>query len=496
MGDIYIMKQDRIQRLSSGINGLDEILFGGLLPQKAYLIRGGPGSGKTTLGAHFLENGVAQSENGLFISLGEREKKLKENALNQNIDLSKVDFLDLGPSDDELGQNKVYDIFSSEEVEKADIIKAIMGQVKNKKPTRIFIDSLTHFRYLITDPYQYRIQMLSLLNFLVNLGATVLFTSEPSSEAPDNDLQFICDGIIDLNHKNGQRTLTVVKLRGSDFCIGNHTCRISDKGMIVFPRLLPEKYRRSFSQELITSGIQGIDEMLHNGIERATTTIITGPSGVGKTSLGFQFLSEAAQKGDKCAACIFEEDENIIFRRSEGMGMPLRKIVETGALSLMKINPLEISPDELALKVREKVENDNVKIIMIDSISGYRLSIQTEDDLISHLHALCKYLSNMGVTTILINETQSVTGDFSATENGISYLGDNILFIRYIELNSRLGKVTGVMKKRLSGFEKTLREFKISKNGISVHDPLTGLQGILSGTPQLIDLDGNWSVEI
>ncbi len=152
----------------------------------------------------------------------------------------------------------------------------------------------------------------------------------------------------------------------------------------------------------------------------------------------------------------------------------------------MQVEPLHFSPDEFAQMVRREVEEHKATIVMIDSISGYRLSLHGEE-LVSHLHALCKYLQNMGIAVLLINEVEAITGEFRVTEVGISYLADNIIFLRYLEMQGEIRKVIGVLKKRLTNFEKTLREIEISRYGIKMGRPLTGLRGILTGNVERVD---------
>jgi circadian clock protein KaiC len=159
---------------------------------------------------------------------------------------------------------------------------------------------------------------------------------------------------------------------------------------------------------------------------------------------------------------------------------------ERGTLSIVPIEPLHYTPDEFANLVRREVEHQQAQIVMIDSVSGYQLSVRGED-LTPHLHALCKYLQNMGVAVLLINEVETITGEFRATEIGISYLGDTIIFLRYLEIRGELRRVIGVLKKRMSDFEKNLREFQISRYGIKVGSPLKQLRGILTGVPELLE---------
>ena len=473
-------------RLSTGIPGLDRVLEGGLIPQRAYLVRGGPGAGKTTLGIEFLAAGAAQNEPTLFISLGEVEAQVRSNAARQGLNTQAITFLDLSPGSDFFTEVETYDIFSSAEVEREPITQRIVEQVQQLKPQRVFIDAMTQFRYLSSDMFQFRKQVLSFLRFLLEQGATVLFASESSETNPDDDLQFMSDGVIDLRHGEGDRSLSVIKFRGSHFQSGLHTLRLLNTGMAVFPRLQPERYERDFVLEAISSGVTELDEMLHGGIERGTVTVLTGPTGVGKTSLGIQFVKAAAARGERSVLYTFEEQVNTLMQRAESIGTPVREMIQRGTLSIVQIEPLHLSPDEFASIVRQEVEQKQVRLVMIDSIAGYKISVRGTE-LVTHLHALCKYLQNVGMTVILVNETEDITGDFRATEIGISYLADNIVFLRYLEMRGEMRKAIGVLKKRLSDFERTLRELDITAEGIKVGQPLTQLRSVLSGIPEWLD---------
>jgi circadian clock protein KaiC len=165
-------------------------------------------------------------------------------------------------------------------------------------------------------------------------------------------------------------------------------------------------------------------------------------------------------------------------------------MIKQGTLSPFHVEPERYGPDEFAHLVRDEVENKGTKIVMIDSVAGYRLCVQGAD-LTKNLHALCAYLRNMGVTVLLVNENETISGDFAATEIGISHLADNIVFLRYLELRGRLERAVGVLKKRVSSFETSLREFEISPLGLRVGRPLTELRGILTGYPELTPGKGN-----
>lgn len=473
-------------RLSTGILGLDKVLEGGLIPRRTYLVRGGPGAGKTTLGLQFLAAGAAHNETTLFICLGEAEAQVRSNADRQGFNIQGINFLDLSPGSSFFTEVETYDIFSPAEVEREPTTQLIVEQVRQVQPQRVFIDAMTQFRYLSSDVFQFRKQVLSFLRFLLEQGATVLFASESSEMNPDDDLQFMSDGVIDLRYGGGDRSLTVIKFRGSHFQSGAHTLRLLDNGVAVFPRLQPEHYERDFALEPISSGVTGLDTMLHGGIERGTVTVLTGPTGVGKTSLSVHFAKAAAQRGERAVLYTFEEHVNILVQRAEATGTPVKEMIQQGSLSIVPIESLLLSPDEFADLVRQQVEEQQVRLVIIDSIAGYKLSVRGTD-LIMHLHALCRYLRNVGMTVILINETEDITGDFRVTGIAISYLADNIVFLRYLEIGGELRKAIGVLKKRLSNFERTLRELEITSEGIKVGQPLTKLRGVLSGIPEWID---------
>jgi circadian clock protein KaiC len=473
------------KRLSTGIAGLDELLHGGLLPQASYLLRGGPGAGKTTAGLHYLEAGRRAGDRCLYISLEESEFRIRSNAALLGIDLSGVEILDISPSSSFFAEVESYDIFAPAEVEREPITRRIVEQIESLNPERVFIDPMTQFRYLSIDAFQFRRQVVSFLRFLVERGATVLFTSERNEMMPDDDLQFMSDGVIDITTSVHGRAIQIIKLRGSDFHSGLHTVRLSERGMTVYPRLEPIGQRTDFDFEQIPSGIPEMDALLGGGIERGTVTLITGPSGVGKTTLGMQFIKEAASRGERSVVYSFEEEQPLLLARCDGIGLPAREMLSKGQIDIVRIEPLRYTPDEFALLVRDEVHRNQTRVIMLDSVAGYSLGLRGEN-LRERMHALTKYLQNMGVALIVVNEQETIVGDFRATEVGLSYLADTLIFLRLLEVDGDLRKAVGVLKKRLSDYEKSLREFTITSEGIKVGYPLTGLRGILRGVAESV----------
>lgn len=479
------MLSNQHHRMSSGVVGLDEILHGGFIPGRSYLLTGAPGTGKTTIGWHFLTAPPRQPS--LFITFGQPESELRHDAEKQGFNLQDVHFLDVSPSAESFQNVEHYDVFTPSEVEREPLVRNVVETVDWVKPSRIFIDSMSYLRVVSSGEPHFRKQTLAFLRYLTSSGAAVLMTSESSDVSPDDDLRFLTGGVIELAYGERNRTLEVTKFRGSSFVPGSHTLVLNDDGARVFPRLNPEQHHVEFEDTQLISGIEQLDRMLFGGIERGTVTLLTGPSGVGKTSLGIQFMKEAASRGDRTAIYTFDETRQTLLRRAEGTSTHVGDMIERGALSVTEIEALRYGPDEFANMVRADVDRHKTRLVMIDSVSGYRLSV-SGDDLQARLHALCKYLQNVGVTVLLVNELQEIN-DFRISEANVSYLCDNIIYLRYMQMSNHknghaeLGRAVGVLKKRLSDFDKGLYAFDITPDGVRMGSALSSFGGILPPVP-------------
>ncbi|WP_153952346.1 ATPase domain-containing protein [Halosegnis longus] len=474
-------------RVTSGTDGLDDVLDGGFIRGQTAIVSGGPGTGKTVLALQFL----AAADRGLYIGFEEREEDIRENAARLDIDLSNVEILDLSAdgsrffeSDDE------YTIFPHEEVEGEALLDSIADEIDDIEPDRLAIDPLSELRSLVPDDYRFRRNISSLVNELKARDITTVCTTQAVAAGSDWDLQFLGDATLEIDRTTNHRSLEVTKFRGSDFANGKHTYRIrGDTGGRIYPKLVPGEHRRETDREQLSSGVSELDALLGGGIERGSVTVISGPSGVGKTTLGSLFLRSSAAGGTPSAGFLFEELRDDYLYRADQLGLGVGQLHADGPLRLFEVESLTQSPDEFAADVREAVEG-GVEVVMIDGIPGYRLGLRgsdTEQELTRELHALCRYLKRMGVTTILIDEVGSLAGSLDATDERVSYLADNIIFLRYVEMDGEIRKVVGVLKKRFSDFEQSLRELRIDTDGVTLGGALTDRRGILTGVPERIE---------
>jgi circadian clock protein KaiC len=474
-----------LDQLSSGIPGLDSLLNGGFVGGRMYLVLGSPGTGKTTLGMQFLRAGLDTGDTVLYIHGEESREGLLTNAAQFGIDLADTEFLDIGPESKFFNTSQTYDVVDPQEIEDTSLVSDIRDTIDELDPDRVLIDPITQFKYLESSEYHFRKRIISFGRFLKDRGTTVLVTKTQDSQV-DDQLKSLCDGVISLDYQTGGRRIHISKHRGVGQRDGTHGLEIRETGLEVYPALRPEHHSRSFEPHQLTSGIAEVDSLLGGGLEQGTVTIISGPSGVGKTTLTTEFLQSVATDGDRAITYLFEESLETFTYRSEGFGIPVTQLRESGALTIEQILPSSRSPEEFAQLVKTQVEQKDVSLVVLDGIQGYKNAIKggvEEVDLRQRLHALTVYLTNMNVSVILIDQRHEVAGVPQPTSENVSYLADNILYQQYVELEGDLQRIIGVLKKRVGGFETIPRRYRITADGITVGESMAGYRGVLTGHP-------------
>lgn len=476
-------------RLSTGIEGFDAILHGGLIENQNALLRGPPGAGKTIFGLHFLSQGVDSGETSLYLNLGEPSEYVRRTAAEFDLRTGDIHFVNLSPTQEQFSEDEAYSLFEASEVEQPEFITNLTESIEEFEPDRVLLDPITEFRFLTTDDRQFRKQILGFLDYLKSKDVTVLLTSQAAETIPDEDLQFLTDTVINLELNSDDRTVRISKFRGSSYHSGSHSYDIGDSGVAVWPQIRPDiEPKDKTPTESLSSGVPELDELLQGGLTHGTVTFLSGPTGAGKTTTGLQFLKEAVADGKRAVLYQFEESVHTLLDRAEAVNISIKSMVDRGDLSIVEIRPEAHTVDEFGSMVQTAVEDDEVEVVMIDGTTGFEQNLRgTDSDPAQDLLRIGRYLRSQGVTTIIPHEVHSVTGEFKVTEAGTSNLADTILFIRHVEYQGKLRKVIGTLKMRTSDFERSLRELEITEYGLKVGEPLPQLRGILTGTPDWND---------
>lgn len=490
LSDDSYAEDNRFQaRLRTGIEGLDNILGGGLPAGHVFLLEGDPGTGKTTLALQFLMAADEPAECSLYVTLSETVAELRAVARSHGWSLDGVNLYELAPSEDALDLADEYTILHPGEVELGQTIRAVLEEVERLRPTRVIFDSLSELRQLARDPLRYRRQILGLKQFFAGRGTTVLLLDDFSVRETDLQLQSIAHGVIRLEQVSPdfgpeRRRLRIMKLRGIPFRGGYHDFSIRTGGIDVYPRVVAAPHR-AFDCEwstVMASGVPELDALLGGGLDRGTSTLLMGPAGVGKSTVAAHYALAAAERGERVYISVLDETVQTYLRRASGLGMNLREHVESGRIILQQVDPAELAPGEFMHRICEAVDREGCRVVVVDSLNGYLNAMPEERFLVVQLHELLTYLSQRGVLTLVVAAQHGVIGTGMVTPVDVSYLADTVLLFRYFEADGAIRQAISVVKKRSGGHERTIRELRIGPS-VEVGPPLREFHGVLSGVP-------------
>ncbi len=477
-------KMGGLERAATGIEGLDAILHGGVPRNQAYLMRGDSGSGKTTLAMQFCLAGAQQGERVLFLSTCESEAELRTMAQAHGWSLDGVT-LHYHDVRECLGGHAGQSVFHPAEVELPQTIDAILAVIERVNPERLVIDSLSEIRLSASDPRWFRRQVLALKDTLAARQCTALFTTD--ARDPDQTVKSVVHGVIGLeqiasDYGPDRRRLRVAKLRGQVYASGYHDFRIRTGGIEVYPRLVAAEHRVPFAPETISSGLPELDTLAGGGLDRGTATLLLGPAGTGKSTVASQLVTAAAQRGERAAMYIFDERLQTLLERSKGLGLDLQGQIEAGRIEVQQVDPAELTPGEFSHAVHEAIAERGVRLVVIDSLAGYVHAMPNERLLALHLHELLSYLSQQGVTVVLVMAQHGLPGTPRHAPFDLSYIADSVFLFHVFEHAGELRKAISVYKRRSGGHEPTLRPLEFGPKGISIGEPLRQFSGILTGT--------------
>jgi circadian clock protein KaiC len=475
-------------RVSTGSEGLDDILGGGVDANRMYLYEGRPGTGKTTIALQFLLEGARHGERVLYISLSETKRELTLVSQRHGWSLDGVDVFELVPAETTLDPDRELTVFQPAEMELGETTGLIFKEVERINPTRVVLDSLSELRMLAQNPLRYRRQVLALKHFFTNRNCTVVLLDDLSSSQDDLQLHSIAHGVVMLeqlaiDYGAERRRLRVIKMRGIRFRGGYHDFTIEEGGLHIFPRLIAAEHHTPFDGEITSSGNAELDQLLGGGLERGTNALLIGSAGVGKSTVALAYAIAAADRGEHAVVFSFDEGRGTFEARARSLGFPFDEHARTGRIRFQQVDPAELSPGEFASNVRRSVEVHHARVVVIDSLNGYLNAMPDERFLILQMHELLTYLAQQGVVTILVLAQHGMVGPME-TPLDISYLSDTVLMLRYFERNGSVCRALSVVKKRSGHHEHTIREFRLGRAGISVGPPLEDFGGIFAGNPR------------
>lgn len=472
---------------STGIEGLDVILHGGLPCYSLYSVQGEPGSGKTTFAIQFLIEGLKNKKPGLYITFSETTKELRRVAESHGLDISRLNIMDLSSLEEQLNPDAINTLFHPSEIELNQVFSLILKKIDEVKPDRIVFDSVSEMRLLAETPLRYRRQILSLKQYLADKKITVLFLDDLTVAQQDLQIHSIAHGVISLSrleHEFGgeRRRLRVIKLRGVNFISGHHDMEIIKGGIVVYPRMISSHHAKECVPGVLKSGSRELDSLLGGGLDKGTSNLFIGPAGTGKSNIIMKYVTSAISSKQKVAYFCFDETLANMQKRCASLGVDVSKLEETGYLRLQKVDPAELSPGALAGLILGLVRDESYEVVVIDSLNGYIQAMPQEHFLVLQLHELLAYLNNQGVVTMLSLAQQGMFSNMSSPVD-LTYLADTVILTRFFENKGAVKKAVSVVKKRTGVHENTIREYQFGPRGIEVGEVLRDFEGVLTGVP-------------
>lgn len=478
-----------LQRVTTGSTAFDGILGGGLPAHSMNVIAGEPGAGKTLFSLQMLFALARQGKKGLYLTtLSEPALKLIQymqqfSFFDGSMLEGKIVFADLGAVIRQGAEATLHEI---------------SARVEREEPAVVVIDSFKAVRDIIGEPMALRTFIYDMAVHTATWGATSLLVGEYTESESASLAEFaIADGI--LRFKNSRHELTavreveVLKLRGADYVTGGHFYEIGSNGLTFFPRVRgPDSVtsesrgaagRRVSAPERASTGVAGLDAMLGGGLPSASTTILQGGTGTGKTLLGLQFLLEGAQRGEAGILFMLEETPDQLRGFAQSLGWDLATFEERGLLTLSYVSPVELSTDHFLDRGRREVENVGARRAVLDSLTSLALSVPSERRFKELVYAIAKHFHQAGVTLNMNMEVPDLLGAAQLSGHGVSFAADNVIQLKFVEIEGRLERGLSVLKARGLRHATDVRRLSVEANGVQVGAPFEGLRGVLTGLP-------------
>ncbi len=485
-----------MKRATTGIADLDLILGGGLPLGSLVFIAGGSGTGKTILAQQIsFANATAERKALYYTLVSEPHSKLVRH-------LEQFDFYDpdgLGERVDFIHLPAVLGDVSHDATPEEHgaaltrlIDEVVRASVEDERSV-IVIDGIKALRdFAHVNGFGFRGVSYDLASKVAHSNAILLFVGDYTAEEVAYAPEFaVGDGILYLADEAfgrfDQRWLRILKMRGADYLMGKHSFRIGQPGIEVFPRfesIAPP--REAWGDERVPLGVEGIDERIGGGLPRGSATLVAGPSGAGKSVLGLHFVADGLARGEHCLYLSFQQTHEQLIAHGETFGWPFREAIDSGLLQIRHLEPVEISLDAVGAELREASSGEqSVRRVVVDSLAELEPAARGTARFPDYLTALTGLFASIGATTLLTSETTAFFGPAFELPQGLAFVADNVILLRYVELDSEVRRVLTIVKMRDGDHTKDLLEVEVRKQGMTVTGKFAGLTGVLGGAPTL-----------
>lgn len=458
-------------RMCTGVPGLDVLLGGGLPAGHVYLLRGEPGTGKTTLSMHFLSDGCERDEPCLYLSLSQSRADLLKAAASLQLNISGAEVEDTGALFS-LDRRAPQSVFRTSDFDIEQIVSHLNEVIGRLKPRRVILDSLVDLQLMCADRLAYRRLFRELKDMFARQDCTALIVDSNPDFGGDSHVLALVHGVMTLHRELpgygiAQRRLEINKMRGLDHAEGLHDFSIGTAGMRVFPRLSTVMNDTQPTLEQISTGLAGLDELLGGGLESGTSCFIFGQAGVGKSTLASVLLHAALKRGENALAFLFEEHPRTFVQRGETVGLSLSSALNDSRLRLVQLEAGDVVPGKFVHQVLDSVTEAQPRVLVIDSVSGYLSASADKDYRVAQLNALLTNLRQRDIITVMVMEQAGLLADEKGRP-GPSVVSDSVILLRQYEWLSDIRRSIAVIKKRAGPHLTETREFVIAPGAIEI----------------------------
>ena len=475
-----------LKRVPTGVPGLDTVLGGGFLQGGVYIVQGTPGTGKTTLANQICFHHAAHGGQALYTTLlAEYHDRMMQH-------LGSMSFFDMSKIPDQVSYLNGFGILQADGY--SALRDLLRREITTHKATILILDGFATAQRKALEEQDFNEFVHELQSVAIATGCTMFLLSSATGvkETPEYT---IVDGIVELSDQllgwSAESTLQVIKLRGTDCLRGRHAFRITGDGLVVYPRIEALLARPSRLEpnatEVLPSGVDRLDAMLGGGIPATSTTMLMGPSGVGKTTLGLQFLSQCGADEPGLLFGFYETPARLRVK-VDRVCRPLGSLLDSGAVEVLWQPPTDGLLDAYGERLLENVRRRGVRRLVIDGLGAFQSAAFEPVRLNQYLTALMNELRALGITTVYTLTVPDMTGPYiREPARDLTVPSDNLILMRYVEMGSRLHRMISVLKVRNSDFDPSLYEYVTTGQGLHIEGMLAGADAALAGVPRRKD---------